>query len=95
MAEAFSVGFDFNYYGPEYGNRLVVKPRYKDLKEEIFHYKYINVKQYYHVILPKAEIYHKTKVVKAMKPSWKELDGLICIILYTSRISTQSTKLRI
>ena len=44
-----------------------MKPKYDNFKQEIINYKYINIKQYKQEIFPKAGIYHKTQMAKAMK----------------------------
>ena len=92
----FSIGIKWDYYDKEQkDNPLFVTAKYKDLKEEILNYKYINIKQYRKEILPKANAFYQTKLVQSMKSDdgysnygirHKEVlskDGLMSIILYT------------
>ena len=63
----FSVGIDWNYFHEEQSGLLFVKPKYKNLKQEIRNYPHINIKQYEREILPKAKAYRATQLVKKMK----------------------------
>ena len=75
-----------------------INEKYKDLKEEILHYKCISLKQVKGEIVPKAKAYRGTKLARSSRPgnTWLELwgkehdmkygislDRLMCIILYT------------
>ena len=80
---SFSTGISWEYYDKvvknigflktklvdvdQNNNPLFVKPKYQSFKEEILNYKYINIEHYKTEILPKAEAFHETKLVKSMK----------------------------
>ena len=103
---AFSVGINFIYSWNDWWNDdddlFIESGKYSDLKEEILNYKYISVEQYKQEILPKAEAYHISNIVKSVKSKWDyeeygilkdevmSLDRLICIILYTDYSSLSS-----
>ena len=62
---AFSVGIEYDYYDPN--KALFVRPKCKNLKDEISNYKDISMEQYEQEIRPKADVFYQTKLVKSMK----------------------------
>ena len=79
-------------------NPLFVTPKYENLKQEIVNYQHINIDQYEKEILPKAEAFYETKLVRSMtcnnyegrfnkygitKDEIISKDRLISMILYT------------
>ena len=96
---AFSVGFNFQYWESKWCKKddpYFVDKKYDNLKEEIMNYYYLSIKLYKKEIIPKAQQYHKSQIVKSIKApivagdkygiSYRavvSVSHLICIILYT------------
>ena len=93
----FSVGLNYSYYDRDKDYYLFVTPKYDNLKEEILHYKHIDIDQYKQEIYPKAEAYWQTQWAQSLIPLWDtspdeygiledeiiSKERLITIILYT------------
>ena len=80
----FSVGIPWKY-GKKKG-KYQVKPIYRDLKEEILNYKYIESAEYFDIV-DKAKQYLQTSLAKSIKSrilnrTTIRINDLICIIMY-------------
>ena len=93
---AFSVGFDFKYWSQNEDDPYYVKKKYDDLKQEILHYEHLNIRLYKAQIIPKAQQYRQSPLVKSIEANhWMgqaygiphetviSIELLTCIILYT------------
>ena len=108
---SFSTGISWEYYDEsnidQSNNTLYVTAKYKNIKEEILHYQHLSIEQYEQEIVPKANAFHQTILVKSMTcdPDWSNdfrrygvsaneilsKDRLISMILYTDYTNLSSS----